>query len=168
MVVGSASAVTTEDLMSVLSNLETTFLDNISSLMKPFYEHLDIILENLTEMKNVVDTAMNNSLANQLDIQQMLMMEDLLAEETMRLDMSLRQKNLKLRGLEEKRELLVQLPNWLGKENPTEGFKLLRSLDIDIPVNQSKRSHKRRLFFLATSVGAETNKSGNSMRPLYS
>ncbi|KAL8185562.1 UNVERIFIED_CONTAM: hypothetical protein K2H54_054744 [Gekko kuhli] len=133
----TTSSVTMEELTMALTNLEMTFLDKISSLMKPFYEHLDIIQKNLTEMKNVAEGAMNNSLANQLNIQQMLVMKDLLTERTMHVDVSLRQNNLKLRGLEEKIEekgdLMAHISSWLlqqvGVENDislviTKAFRL--------------------------------------------
>ncbi|KAL8221578.1 UNVERIFIED_CONTAM: hypothetical protein K2H54_070214 [Gekko kuhli] len=61
--------VTTEEPALALQNIESTFLDKLSTFMKPYHEHLDTIQKSLTETRGVAETALNNSLVNQSDIQ---------------------------------------------------------------------------------------------------
>ncbi|KAL8163136.1 UNVERIFIED_CONTAM: hypothetical protein K2H54_010995 [Gekko kuhli] len=121
----TATPVTTAELTSALTNLDIMFLNKISSLIKPFYEHLDVIQKNLTETKKVPEGAMSNSLENQSDIQQMQITEDIRAERTIRLDLSQQQNNLKLRRLggkvEEKGDLTTHVSNWLLQQIGVEG-----------------------------------------------
>ncbi|KAL8182125.1 UNVERIFIED_CONTAM: hypothetical protein K2H54_044518 [Gekko kuhli] len=107
--------VTAQGLTAALAAMEDRLLEKVSMMIKPIYDRLDSVQDSLKETRRVADGALSKSIANHKEIQQMQETEDLLAERTLKLDLSSRQNNLKLRGLGEKIEEKSDLAKFLSK-----------------------------------------------------
>ncbi|KAL8197624.1 UNVERIFIED_CONTAM: hypothetical protein K2H54_034672 [Gekko kuhli] len=109
--------VTAENLTAALAAMEDRLLEKVSLMIKPIYDRLDNVQDCLKETRRVGDGALSNSIANHKEIKQMQVAEDLLAERTLKLDLSSHQNNLKLRGIGEKMgenaDLVEFLSDWL-------------------------------------------------------
>ncbi|KAL8169688.1 UNVERIFIED_CONTAM: hypothetical protein K2H54_055525 [Gekko kuhli] len=113
-------AAMTSALSTALSAMEKSILENISSLIKPLYSQMEDMQKTLNITKVQAERAVNTSIENKTDIQQLQQLEDILAEKAIRTDMSLRQNNLKIRGLDEtvgkKEDLTNEIKLWLLNE----------------------------------------------------
>ncbi|KAL8221063.1 UNVERIFIED_CONTAM: hypothetical protein K2H54_058161 [Gekko kuhli] len=112
-------------LATAMANLEKSFFENMSIFFKPFYAQMEEMQKEVRETKAIAENARNTNLATQNEIQQLQQLEDVLAEKAIKTDMTLRQNNLKLRGLKEKLEknedLSEIISKWLEKEVPPTG-----------------------------------------------
>ncbi|KAL8186509.1 UNVERIFIED_CONTAM: hypothetical protein K2H54_073163 [Gekko kuhli] len=113
-------AAMTNALSTALSAMEKSILENISSLIKPLYSQMEDMQKTLNDTRVQAERAVNTSIENKTDIQQLQQLEDILAEKAIRTDMSLRQNNLKIRGLDEavgkKDDLTNEIKQWLITE----------------------------------------------------
>ncbi|KAL8183278.1 UNVERIFIED_CONTAM: hypothetical protein K2H54_033438 [Gekko kuhli] len=103
-----------------MANLEKSFFENMSIFFKPFYAQMEEMQKEVREAKTIAKNARSANLATQNEIHQLQQLEDVLAEKAIKTDMTLRQNNLKIRGLKEKleknEELSEIISKWLEKE----------------------------------------------------
>ncbi|KAL8219222.1 UNVERIFIED_CONTAM: hypothetical protein K2H54_014068 [Gekko kuhli] len=112
-------------LETAMANLEKSFFENMSIFFKPFYAQMEEMQKEVREAKTIAENARSANLATQNVIHQLQQLEDVLAEKAIKTDMTLRQNNLKIRGLQEKlgknEELSEIISKWLEKEVPPTG-----------------------------------------------
>ncbi|KAL8183939.1 UNVERIFIED_CONTAM: hypothetical protein K2H54_001657 [Gekko kuhli] len=112
-------------LNTAMANMEKSILDNMSSFFKPFYAQMEEMRKDLKDTTETAEKALNVSLSTQNDIHQLQQLEDILAEKAIKADLTMRQNNLKIRGLSEKigkqEDLTEILTTWLIKEVPPPG-----------------------------------------------
>ncbi|KAL8219242.1 UNVERIFIED_CONTAM: hypothetical protein K2H54_015446 [Gekko kuhli] len=92
--------VTQAELMAALQTMEKTFLSQIAEMFRPLYNRMESVEKTIKETQQTAKGAYQNSLANHAEIKQIQQAEEILAERTLKLDLSTRQNNLKLRGLQ--------------------------------------------------------------------
>ncbi|KAL8219217.1 UNVERIFIED_CONTAM: hypothetical protein K2H54_013437 [Gekko kuhli] len=100
-----SAPVSKSELNMALKTMEKSILDNLAAIMRPMYEQMEKLQKDINENKAVANTALSVGHNNQKEIQQPQLMDDVLAGRALKMEITLRQQNLKIRGWPEKIEM---------------------------------------------------------------
>ncbi|KAL8221221.1 UNVERIFIED_CONTAM: hypothetical protein K2H54_061566 [Gekko kuhli] len=136
-----SAPVSKSKLKMALQTMENSILEKLAAIMKPTYEQMEKLQKDVNENKVVANTALNVGRSNQKEIQQLQLMDDVLAERTLKTEITLRQQNLKIRGWPEKIKTKGRTHCITTKE---EGFAVLRDINLATPMDHEKSSYERK------------------------
>ncbi|KAL8222193.1 UNVERIFIED_CONTAM: hypothetical protein K2H54_075107 [Gekko kuhli] len=137
---GSAP-VSKSELNMALKTMEKSILDNLAAIMCPMYEQMEKLQKDVNENKAVANTALNVGCSNQKEIQQLQLMDDVLAKRALKTEITLTQQNLRIRGWPEKIETKGKTHHISTKE---EGLAVLRDMNLVTLMDHQKNSYKRK------------------------
>ncbi|KAL8172593.1 UNVERIFIED_CONTAM: hypothetical protein K2H54_000877 [Gekko kuhli] len=99
-------------------------------MFRPLYDRMESVEKTIKETQQMAEGDYQNSLANHVEIKQIQQAEEILAERTLKLDLSIRQNNLKLRGKQYK------------ISDKDEGLQILSTLNAEAPMDFTRQSSK--------------------------
>lgn len=108
------------ELTGGFKKMEAALLDKITSLIAPLTTQIQDIKQNLEQVSQTAESAMELAITNQESSRQMQSHQDWVTEKIMLMENQMKMKNLKMRGFpegsEESTELRVFISTWLASQ----------------------------------------------------